>query len=228
MWKGCSRADGLGARGAPGLLDGSATEPGGRGPPAAVPRARGAGDGTADPAHQPDQGPARGRGFDFDPLRPKHRERLEELRTGDGRPLPPCLLAEIRRQLGRLDAVVRDLATVEAERNGLVGVRSTDRSAPRAAEAVEPGGIAGGGRHPGSAGGPAVAPEEATPGAASEMAPAGRWCGVETAPAEPALLMNSRAWAGVRRRALARRSSATGNGADRGYAGLRQFLAEQR
>src|SRR3954453_13432816 len=43
---------------------------------------------------------------DFDPLRPKHRERLEELRTGDGRPLPPCLLAEIRRQLGRLDAVV--------------------------------------------------------------------------------------------------------------------------
>ena len=46
--------------------------------------------------------------LDFDPLRPKHRERLDELRTGDGRPLPPCLLAEIRRQLGRLDAVVRD------------------------------------------------------------------------------------------------------------------------
>ena len=44
--------------------------------------------------------------LDFDPLRPKHRERLEELKTGDGRPLPPCLLAEIRRQLGRLDAVV--------------------------------------------------------------------------------------------------------------------------
>jgi transposase len=44
--------------------------------------------------------------LDFDPLRPKHRERLEELRTGDGRPLPPCLLAEIRRQLGRLDVVV--------------------------------------------------------------------------------------------------------------------------
>src|SRR5687768_14201096 len=42
----------------------------------------------------------------LDPLRPKHRERLDELKTGDGRPLPPCLLAEIRRQLGRLDAVV--------------------------------------------------------------------------------------------------------------------------
>ncbi len=44
--------------------------------------------------------------LDFDPLRPKHRERLEELKTGDGRPLPTRLLAEIRRQLGRLDAVV--------------------------------------------------------------------------------------------------------------------------
>lgn len=44
--------------------------------------------------------------LDFDPLRPKHRERLDELKTGDGRPLPPCLLAEIRRQLGRRDAVV--------------------------------------------------------------------------------------------------------------------------
>ena len=42
----------------------------------------------------------------LDPLRPKHRARLDELKTGDGRPLPPCLLAEIRRQLGRLDAVV--------------------------------------------------------------------------------------------------------------------------
>ncbi len=99
------------------------------------------------------------------------------MKTGDGWPLPPCLLAEIRRQLGRLDAVVRDLATVEAERNGLVGVRSTDRSAPRAAE--ESGGV------PEAVGipvapeiGPAVAPEEATPGAASE-----------TAPAEPAALL---------------------------------------
>src|SRR3954454_6275880 len=38
-----ARADGLDAWRAPGLLDGSAAEPGGRGSPAAVPRARGAG-----------------------------------------------------------------------------------------------------------------------------------------------------------------------------------------
>jgi transposase len=128
--------------------------------------------------------------LDFDPLRPKHRERLEELRTGDGRPLPPCLLAEIRRQLGRLDAVVRDLATVEAERNGLVGVRSTDRSAPRAAEAVESGGVPEAVAIPVAPEiGPAVAPEEAAPGAASEMAPAGASAASETAPAEPAALL---------------------------------------
>jgi transposase len=128
--------------------------------------------------------------LDFDPLRPKHRERLEELRTGDGRPLPPCLLAEIRRQLGRLDVVVRDLATVEAERNGLVGVRSTDRSAPRAAEAVESGGVPEAVAIPVAPEiGPAVAPEEAAPGAASEMAPAGASAASETAPAEPAALL---------------------------------------
>jgi transposase len=122
--------------------------------------------------------------LDFDPLRPKHRARLDEVRTGDGRPLPPCLLAEIRRQLGRLDVVVRDLATVEAERNGLVGVRSTDRSAPRAAEAVESGGVPEAVAIPVAPEiGPAVAPEEAAPGAASEMAPAGASAASEMAPA---------------------------------------------
>ena len=37
--EGLLRADGLDARRAPGLLDGSAAKPGGRGPPASVPRA---------------------------------------------------------------------------------------------------------------------------------------------------------------------------------------------
>src|SRR5689334_23009720 len=34
---------------------------------------------------------------DFMPLRPDAAERPTELCTGDGRPLPPCLVAEIRR-----------------------------------------------------------------------------------------------------------------------------------
>ena len=145
--------------------------------------------------------------LDFDPLRPKHRERLDELRTGDGRPLPPCLLAEIRRQLGRLDAVVRDLATVEAERNGLVGVRSTDRPAQSAAEAVEPGGVPEAVTIPVAPEiGPAVAPEEAAPGAASEMARRRGQCGVGdgTGRAGGAADEAQRHRAGVRRRALAR------------------------
>src|SRR4051794_342061 len=99
--------------------------------------------------------------LDFNPLRPKHRERLDELRTGDGRPLPPCLLAEIRRQLGRLGAGVRDLATVEAERNGLVGLRSADRTAQSQTEGDEPAVEAETVTAPVAQGtGPAVAPEE--------------------------------------------------------------------
>ena len=126
--------------------------------------------------------------LDFDPLRPKHRERLDELSTGDGRPLPPYLLAEIRRQLGRLDAVVRDLATVEAERNGLVGLRSADRPAQSTTEgdepAVEPEAIT---VPVAQETGPAVAPEGATSSVASEAAPANATS--ETAPAEPVALL---------------------------------------
>jgi transposase len=126
--------------------------------------------------------------LDFDPLRPKHRERLDELKTGDGRPLPPCLLAEIRRQLGRLDAVVRDLATVEAERNGLVGLRAMDRPAQSPEEGAEPGGVAEAVTAPVAHGtDPAVAPEEVASSAASEAAPAN--AASRTAPAEPAALL---------------------------------------
>ena len=38
---------------------------------------------------------------DYEPLLRKRRERLEELRTGDGRPLPEHLKAQIRRELDR-------------------------------------------------------------------------------------------------------------------------------
>jgi transposase len=56
----------------------------------------------------------------FEPLRPEHRARLDGLRTGDGRPLPPRLKDEIRRQLARLDTVVADLKAVEAERDAMI------------------------------------------------------------------------------------------------------------
>ena len=73
---------------------------------------------------------------DFEPLRPDHRARLDRLTTGDGRALPPRLPAEIRRQLGRLEAVVTDLKAVEAERDALLaGDKPATPAAP--AEAVE-------------------------------------------------------------------------------------------
>src|SRR5690242_8907075 len=72
--------------------------------------------------------------FDFEPLRLAQRERLETMRTGDGRPLPPQLTAEIRRHLAQLDAVVRDIAAVEAERGALLAAPSVaEPTAPTAA-----------------------------------------------------------------------------------------------
>ena len=57
----------------------------------------------------------------FRPLDADDRARLDDLITGDGRPLPPRLKAELRRQLGRLEVVLDDLAAVEAERDMLIG-----------------------------------------------------------------------------------------------------------
>ena len=43
--------------------------------------------------------------FGYEPLRKGRRERLEALRTGDGRPLPVHLKAQIIRELDRLEVV---------------------------------------------------------------------------------------------------------------------------
>ena len=54
---------------------------------------------------------------DYEPLRRDRRERLEELTTGDGRPLPAHLKAQIGRGLDRLELLLRQLKAVEAERD---------------------------------------------------------------------------------------------------------------
>jgi len=56
----------------------------------------------------------------FRPLRRDSRVRLEELETGDGRPLPPKLKAEISRELDRLELVKQQIAEVEAARDALL------------------------------------------------------------------------------------------------------------
>src|SRR4051794_23841385 len=55
--------------------------------------------------------------YDFEPLRPDRLERLGALVTGDGRPLPERLAAEVRRHLRRLELVLEMLEEVEAERD---------------------------------------------------------------------------------------------------------------
>jgi len=57
---------------------------------------------------------------DYEPLRGDRRQRLEALRTGDGRPLPPHLRAQISRELDRLELLLEQIKAVEAERNALL------------------------------------------------------------------------------------------------------------
>ena len=57
---------------------------------------------------------------DYEPLKRNRRARLEELKTGDGRPLPAHLKAQISRELDRLELVLPQLKAVEAERDALL------------------------------------------------------------------------------------------------------------
>ena len=50
----------------------------------------------------------------------KRRARLEELRTGDGRPLPEHLKAQIGRELDRLELTLEQIKSVETERDAML------------------------------------------------------------------------------------------------------------
>ncbi|WP_445503370.1 IS110 family transposase [Microvirga sp. G4-2] len=56
---------------------------------------------------------------DYEPLRGNRRQRLEQLMTGDGRPLPDHLKRQISRELDRLELILQQINTVEAERDAL-------------------------------------------------------------------------------------------------------------
>jgi transposase len=57
---------------------------------------------------------------DFEPTRRDRRKRFEELMTGDGRPLPPNLKAEISRALDRIELILSQIKEVEAVRDTTV------------------------------------------------------------------------------------------------------------
>ena len=62
--------------------------------------------------------------YDYEPLRSNRMLRLEQLRTGDGRKLPPYLKAEIVRELQRLELVLTMIKTIEAERKAIISAKS--------------------------------------------------------------------------------------------------------
>ena len=69
---------------------------------------------------------------DYNPLRRDRLERLEALRTGDGRELPPMLKAEIRRELEPIALVTMQLAAVERARDALIRTQAEERNNPAA------------------------------------------------------------------------------------------------
>src|SRR5260221_14656532 len=70
--------------------------------------------------------------FGYEPLRKGRRERLEDLRTGDGRPLPVHLKAQIIRERDRLELLLEQLKTVEAERDTLLKPTPGETASPAA------------------------------------------------------------------------------------------------
>src|SRR5215831_3028447 len=56
----------------------------------------------------------------YEPLRRDRRKRLEELRTGDGRPLPAHMKAQVGRELDRLELLIGQIKAVEVERDAML------------------------------------------------------------------------------------------------------------
>lgn len=68
----------------------------------------------------------------YEPLRRDRRDRLEELRTGDGRPLPDNLKAQVRRELDRLELLLDQIKAVEVERDVLLAAEPVAAPSPAA------------------------------------------------------------------------------------------------
>nr|WP_247654124.1 IS110 family transposase [Microvirga sp. HBU67558] len=66
---------------------------------------------------------------DYEPLHRDRRTRLEALTTGDGRPLPVHLKAQISRELDRLDLLLEQIKAVEAERDHLLACADEEAGA---------------------------------------------------------------------------------------------------
>jgi transposase len=74
--------------------------------------------------------------FDFAPMRRDRRARLEALRTGDGRELPPHLKAQIGRELDRIELLLGQIKTVEAAQDALLAAARKPASEDAAPDPV--------------------------------------------------------------------------------------------
>jgi transposase len=66
----------------------------------------------------------------YDPMLRNRRQRLGELKTGDGRPLPEHLKKQISRELDRLELLLLQIKDVEAERDALLAARDDNAPTP--------------------------------------------------------------------------------------------------
>ncbi len=78
---------------------------------------------------------------DYEPLRTNRRARLEELTTGDGRPLPRHVKREIERELDRLEMVICQIKEVERERDAMLEAATEESPAPASARLLQLRGI---------------------------------------------------------------------------------------
>src|SRR5271157_2318329 len=67
----------------------------------------------------------------YEPLRSDRRKRLEELKTGDGRPLSPNLKAQISRELDRIELLLMHIKDVEEARDTMLESAQAVAPAPR-------------------------------------------------------------------------------------------------
>ena len=68
----------------------------------------------------------------YEPLHRDRRQRLDSLQTGDGRPLPGHLKAQILRELDRLELLLGQIKAVEAERDAMLVEQDVATPAPAA------------------------------------------------------------------------------------------------
>jgi transposase len=77
----------------------------------------------------------------YEPLRKDRRQRLEGLRTGDGRALPAHMKAQICRELDRLELLLEQIRVIEYERDALIAAQAAAGKASPAKMLLEIKGI---------------------------------------------------------------------------------------